>query len=110
MSRLLLGALYDPWDLPSSGPQGDDDDEDESPVTLHVTTVVTLPIGWVSYPRCVADVFTTDTLTITPLDRHDPLATWDPGTWIDAITYDARGYPMATYRSTTATPQPTGAR
>jgi|SRR6266487_3904961 len=99
MSRLPLGALYDPWDLPSSGPQ--DTDDREPPPVMHIHTVVELRIGSASYTRCVADVFDGDALTITSLDSDEALAVWPAGTWTHATTYDAHGHPIAHYRATT---------
>ena len=102
MSRLPLGALYDPWDLPSGSPLGPQDDDDrEPPPLMHIHTVVELRIGSASYTRCVADVSDGDALTITSLDSDEALAVWPAGTWTHATTYDAHGQPIASYRATT---------
>ena len=105
MSRLPLGALYDPWDLPSGSPLGSDEDEYEPPPLMHIHTVVELRIGSASYTRCVADVFDGDALTITSLDSDEALAVWPAGTWTHATTYDEHGHPIAHYRATSF-PQP----
>jgi len=103
MSRLPLGALYDPWDLPSgrSGGHPEDDADPEPPPLMHLHTVVELRIGSASYTRCVADVFDGDALTITSLDSDEALAVWPAGTWTHATTYDEHGHPIAHYRATT---------
>lgn len=60
---------------------------------------VFMRIGEVSYPRCVADVFTKDHLTITAIDTDDEMATFPPGQWSEAVMYDESGYPIAAFTS-----------
>lgn len=103
----------DPWNLPGGGALARPLPLPSVPMTCcpicspdadaprHLSTVVELWIGSAAYVHCVADVFTRDVLTITPLAGDAPLATWQPGQWVSAITYDAQGYPVATYHAQT---------
>jgi hypothetical protein len=69
---------------------------------MHIHTIVELWIGEAAWTRCVADVFSNDELTITTLDGH-PMDVYRSGQWRRATTFDARGYPIATYIATTPT-------
>lgn len=58
---------------------------------------ITKPIGTTVCMDCVADVFATDVLTVTCTDETlDVMATFAPDAWVEATTYDDRGYPLAT--------------
>lgn len=63
-------------------------------------TTVELWIGEAHHPRCVADVFDGDVLTITAIDTDEVLRTYQPGEWKSATTYTA-GYPAYSHRSRT---------
>ena len=67
----------------------------------HQTTVVELWIGRAEYVHAEADIFDGDTLTITPLHADADVATWEPGQWVNATTFDPQGYPVAHYTATT---------
>jgi hypothetical protein len=63
---------------------------------------VKLWLGRASFPRCTADVFTKDTLTISAIgDDAIPMRVYQPGEWISATVYDALGYPLYTHTSST---------
>lgn len=64
-------------------------------------TVVELRIGTASFARCVADVFTKDTLTITGVDDEQPIAVFQPGEWRAAATYAPDGSPIYAHQSET---------
>lgn len=67
----------------------------------HQHTIVTLWIGTASYVHAAADVLSDDTLTITPLHADGDVATWEPGQWVNATTFDPQRYPVAHYEATT---------
>ncbi len=52
---------------------------------------VLCPIGECSFSLCTADVFDTDTLTITVIEDGMELRTFKPGSWLEATAYDSRG-------------------
>ncbi len=52
------------------------------------SVIVVQPIGQVSFPRCVADCFTSDdTLTITSLDTDEPVRTFARDQWVEAVVF-----------------------
>lgn len=63
-------------------------------------TVVELWIGIAQHPRCDADMFTLDTLTITCVDTGDVMAVYKPGDWKTSITQGG-GYPLYAFTSET---------
>ena len=61
---------------------------------------VELPIGWATYPRCIADVFDHGVLTITTTDDNVALQVYPPDQWIEAAVYDdSTGYVVDTHRN-----------
>lgn len=61
---------------------------------------VELPIGWATYPRCLADVFDHGVLTITTTDDNLELQVYLPDQWIEAAVYDdSTGYVVYTHRN-----------
>ena len=44
-----------------------------------------------SFARATLDQFTAGTLTVSSLDTGDEIKTYVPGTWREAVGYDARG-------------------
>lgn len=60
---------------------------------------VVLPIGEDTYPCCVADVFTSDELTITALRDGSVMRTYGPLVWIEARVYASDGYALYAHRN-----------
>ena len=60
------------------------------------------PLGLSSFAMAVADVFDTDTLTVSCQDAaydndFGPMRVFAPGTWIAATCYDHRGNPLRSF-------------
>lgn len=58
-----------------------------------------------TYPRCVADEFTTGYLTITAIDDGSVLRVYKPWEWAEGRTFDARGYSLYTFLNAPAVRQ-----
>lgn len=69
-------------------------------------TLVELWIGELHAPRCVADVFDNDVLTISAIDDGHVLRTIPPGDWKTATVFSANGYPLYAHHAKTPTRQP----
>ena len=67
---------------------------------------VALRIGSAVFSRCTADVFTTDTLTISSIDDGAEIRVLGPGQWHECIVFDARNdHPLFGFTSKTACAQ-----
>lgn len=69
-------------------------------------TRVTLWIGEARWPRCVADVFDGDDLTITSLDSGAVVTVYPAGDWVNSVSYDGHGLPLYAHTAKTPTRQP----
>jgi hypothetical protein len=65
---------------------------------LHVV-VRRVPFGESAFPRCVADVFEADRLTITVSETEAVTQVFEPGTWVDATVFDADGHELYVVQS-----------
>lgn len=68
-------------------------------------TLVTLWIGELHAPRCVADVFDGDVLTVTCLDDGAVLREIPAGEWREATVYDGDDHPLYAHIAKTPTRQ-----
>lgn len=55
-------------------------------------TRVILPIGEITYPRCVADLFVSRVLTISSIDDNDQIREFHDGEWLRAAVYGDDGH------------------
>lgn len=69
-------------------------------------TRVTLWIGEMNWPRCVADVFEGDDLTITSLDSGAVVTVYPAGDWKEAVTCGGDSHPLYGLIAKTPTRQP----
>lgn len=69
--------------------------------TRSAYTKVALRIGELHAPRCVADVFSGDILTVTCIDNGAVLREIPAGEWSTAVTYGGDDYPLYAHHATT---------